>query len=917
MEGTNIKKSHRRYGLIFAGIVLVLVLFSRFSDFFTELLWFEQLGYGSTFWTIYLSEYLVGLVFFLAFFAIAGVNVWIALKSTPTSMNLFSAIQKTVSARFIKIAFLAIIAFFGYIMAKVAAANWITILKWTNAEPFGLVDPIFNNDVGLYVFSYPFYAFLNSWLFGAMVITIILTLITYVYKEAIRFQPRNISFSPNLIRHVISLFAVIFLLYIWDYWLSAYEILFTETTRNPALFGAGYTDVKATLFGYRIMTIIMIINVVITILGAIRRRWKYLGIAFGCFIGGALILTNLYPSIVQKFSVKPNELEKEMPYLKNSIEFTRSAYGLDKIEEVDFNFEYGIDARTLDENILTVKNITLWDTRPLKDAYDQLQEIKPYYDFTNVDIDRYVINGEYRQVMLAPREINLTKFNQQSWINQTFIYTHGYGAVMNPVNVVIDEGLPNFFIKNIPPESAIDISIDRPEVYFGELTNQYIIIGAKNTDEFDYPLGDKNEYTRYSESAGIPIGGFWVKLMFALRFGSFDIFLTDEISDQSKIIFDRNISRRVEKIAGNFLTFDGDPYIVIEDGRMYWIYDAYTTSKFFPYSQPLHNFNYIRNSVKIIIDAYTGQTDFYVINEQDDPVIQVYESIFPDLFKPITEMPENLRKHIRYGKDLFTFQTEVYGTYHMADVNVFYNKEDLWQVAKEQYANRSIQMESYYIILKLPDHEKEELILMIPFTPANKDNMLAWMCARSDGDNYGKLLVYRFPKNELIYGPQQIEARIDQTPEISEQLTLWNQQGSNVTRGNLLVIPINRSILYVEPLYIQAEQGRIPELKKVIVSYENKIVMDNNLESGLEKIFGYSLAGEASAVVDPSLEDVKAIAAGAPGKAISSSIRNLASSAMKHFNQAQQYLKEGNWAKYGEELEFLKKDLKKLAKELQ
>ena len=911
------KKTNRKYAIIVGAIFLAFVIFSRFSEIYTEFLWFDELGFDGTFWTIYLSEYVVGIIFFAIFCLVAGINVSIALGSTQTSMNLFSTLERTISAKFIKLVFAGIIAFFGYIMAKVAAANWIIILRWMDKESFNLTDPIFNNDISLYVFSYPFYSFLNSWLFGTVVITIILTLITYVYKEAIRFQPKNISFSPNLVRHIIALFAVIFLLYIWDYWLSAYEILFQETTRNSALFGAGYTDVKATLFSYRIMTIIMIVNVIIAILGSIQRKWKYLGIAFGTFIGGALILTNLYPSIVQKFSVKPNELEKEMPYLRNSIDFTRQAYGLDKIEEVDFNIEYQLDANALAANPLTVKNITLWDTRPLKDAYDQLQEIKPYYDFSNVDIDRYYINGEYRQVMLSPREINLSKFRQQSWINQTFIYTHGYGVVMNPVNVVVDEGLPNFFINNIPPESNIDIDITRPEIYFGELTNHYVILHAKNTDEFDYPIGDKNEYTRYEESAGISIGGFWRKLMFALKFNSVDIFLTDEIDDQSRIMFDRNITHRVNKIAGKFLMFDADPYVVVENGRMYWIYDAYTTSKHYPYSEPVRNFNYIRNSVKVVIDAYNGETTFYVINREDDPVIQVYENIFPDLFVPIDQMPDNLRKHVRYGKDLFTFQTEVYSTYHMADTKVFYNKEDLWQVANELYAKSAIKMESYYIIMKLPDAEKEELILMIPYTPANKDNMLAWMCARSDGENYGKLLVYRFPKNELIYGPQQIEARIDQTPDISEQLTLWNQQGSKVTRGNLLVIPINQSLLYVEPLYIQAEQGRIPELKKVIVAYENRVVMEDNLDIGLQRVFGYSLEEDtfASGVGQDATDLVSGLETA--GKSIDASIRNLSKTALGHYTKAQEYLKAGDWANYGEELERLEKILRKLVVQIE
>jgi hypothetical protein len=568
----------------------------------------------------------------------------------------------------------------------------------------------------------------------------------------------------------------------------------------------------------------------------------------------------------------------------------------------------------------------LWDYRPLRDSYSQLQEIRPYYNFYDVDIDRYHLNGEYRQVMLSGRELNLQKIGSDNWINKTFIYTHGHGLVMSPVNVVTTEGQPEFFIKNIPPTFSVDVKIDRPEIYFGELQSidDYIIVKTSK-EEFDFPMGEKNQHTFYKENSGVEIGSLGRKILFAIRFGKLNFLLNDYIQPESKIIYYRNIYDRVNKIIP-YIKMDNDPYMVVENGRLYWIYDGFTTTDQFPYAKMSYDhsaspfsrgrsYNYIRNSVKVVIDAYNGATDIYSFNPESDPLIRVYSKIFPGVFKAIETMPDYLKKHLRYPQDLFDIQAQLFAQYHVEDANVFFNREDEWNTATEKYGDDVQRMESYYVIMKLPEESKEEFLLMIPFTPNTKPNMIAWFCARSDGEHYGKLLVYKFPKTELVYGPMQVESRIDQTPEISEKLTLWNQQGSRVTRGNLLVIPIKNSVLYVEPLYLQSEQSKMPELKKVIVAYENYIYMEDNLESGLEKIFGAGVATAGEKAITATMASVSEStkSASAVSPELAKAIRDLSRSAMENYNNAQDALKKGNWAKYGESLERMKKDLEKLA----
>jgi uncharacterized membrane protein (UPF0182 family) len=905
--------------------IFAFFLVSSFVDFFSEQLWFESLGYTKAFWTIYTTEYIVGAIYFLIFWLLVGTNIFIASRVKPvfltTTVNPFEQVV-SLAAKPAKYMFFGLLLFVSYVMSATPAGKWMRVLQFFQNEPFGQTDSIFGKDIGFYIFELPFYQSAVNWIFGVLIVSIIAIMAVHIFKKSIGLGPQGIQFSLQAKRHIMVLIGLILLLYVLDYRYSAYDILYKD---NGIVFGAGYSDVNAALLGYRVMMVMAALGGLGALISAVRGSWKIMAWSAAVPVAAAFVMLSIYPSMIQRFVVKPNELEKEKPYIEENIRQTRRAYQLDKITEQDFKYDLTLTASDVHANNLTMKNVTLWDYRPLKDSYSQLQEIRPYYSFNDVDIDRYMINGEYRQVMLSAREINLDKIGS-NWINKTFIYTHGHGIVMSPVNVVTTEGQPEFFIKNIPPENSIKLKLDRPEIYFGEtLSRDDYIIVKTSKEEFDYPLGDSNQHTFYKEDAGVDIGSFGQKVLFAIRFGKFNLLLNDYIQSQSKIIYYRNIAERVKKIVP-YLKLDRDPYIVAENGRLYWIYDAFTTTDQYPYAKMSFEksgerygfakpYNYIRNSVKIVIDAYNGTTNFYAFNPQEDPLIRVYSKIFPDVFKPISEMPDFLKRHLRYPQDFFDIQANLFTLYHVEDANVFFNREDNWNVADEKYGDNVQRMESYYVIMKLPQQSKEEFLLMLPFTPNSKTNMIAWFCARSDGENYGKLLTYKFPKSELVYGPMQVESRIDQTPEISEKLTLWNQQGSRVTRGNLLVIPVKNSIIYVEPLYLQSEQSKLPELKKVIVAYDKYIFMEDNLEMGLEKIFGSSLSDlnkeKAAAIGEGKAVDLSKNLAGVSGEAIKA-IRELSRLAMEDYTNAQEALKKGNWAKYGEHLDKLKKDLEKL-----
>jgi hypothetical protein len=701
--------------------------------------------------------------------------------------------------------------------------------------------------------------------------------------------------------HLLTLGALILLVKAGGYYLDTYDLLFSP---RGIIFGAGYSDINAQLPALRVLTILSLVCAAICIWQIGRRGIRPVFIALAVLLVGNIIGLGIYPTLLQRFRVVPNEVVAERPYIEQNIKFTRMAYGLDRIQEEEFPAEETLTAEDLRKNDATIKNIRLWDHRPLLVTYAQLQEIRTYYRFVDVDNDRYMVDGQLRQVMLSARELSYRNLPSRIWINEHLTYTHGFGVVMGPVNRITPEGLPDFWIKDIPPASTGPIKVARPEVYYGEIGNEYVFVKTR-AQELDYPAGDKNVYSNYAGEGGVPIQSFLRKILFALRFGDVKIVLSNDIIGESRVMYYREIGERVKK-AAPFLQFERDPYLVIgQDGRLFWIIDAYTTSNQFPYSEPVRGMgNYIRNSVKAVVDAYNGSLAFY-LSEPDDPVVKAYAQAFPGLFQPLSAMRADLRPHIRYPQEFFAVQARMFATYHMRDPQVFYNKEDLWNIPRKTIEGQEREMESYYTIMRLPGEKIEEFILLTPFNPSKKDNMIAWMAARSDGPHYGKLIAYIFPKQKLIYGPRQIEARIDQDAFISQQLSLWSQRGSQVIRGSLLAIPIERSLLYVEPLYLAAEKGSLPELKRVIVAFGNQIAMEENLEASLAQIFGGP--GKQRVVARAEAPQAPGPAPGGP-----ESIRGLVDQAWQQYARAQEFLRQGNFAGYGDEVKRLEGTLKAL-----
>ncbi|MBP7866878.1 MAG: UPF0182 family protein [Acidobacteria bacterium] len=907
-----------KYWLIGAGVlvVLLLVLTGLLSGFITDLWWFGELGYESVFWTSYKAQYFLwfaGFLFTLAFFFF---NVR-HLARLPGKRFDDPRIQEVVDTvdRFIPLAAKVVAVILGIFMAGGLGSTWKEALVYLNAEAFGLKDPVFGHDLGFYLFSLPFIQAVRQWLMTLTAFTLVGVLALGFLKQKIRFDGGPPEFEAGIRRHAGVLGAVFLGLMAWGYWLGRYDIL--NSTRSGSFYGAGYTDVHAQLP----MTTALALITALAAVGAVALGFDLIRKKGVIVLGGLFLLAHLvsviYPSIIQKFVVDPMEQSKETNYIRHNLEFTRRAYDLDKIEEKAFVPKGDLTAEDVRIDTPTMKNVMLWDYRPLASTLDQLQVIRLYYNFPDVDIDRYRLpSGDYRQVMLAARELDQGKLpgNAATWVNLKFVYTHGYGVTMSPVNVVTKEGLPEFFLKDIPPVSTAGLKVDRPEIYFGEKTDNAVIVRGANIQEFDYPVGDSNQFTTYRENAGVSIGSFFRRLIFAIDQADINILFSGYIAPGSRILYHRNIKERVRRIAP-FLQYDDDPYLVAEDGRLYWICDAYTTCEGYPYAKPFAGrVNYIRNSVKVVIDAYNGKTDFYLINEANDPVVRLYARIYPALFKPLAKMPETLRRHLRYPQDLFDIQAAILEAYHMEDPNVFYNKEDLWNIANEKATDKVTRMESYHAMIRLPDAEREEFILMVPYTPNKRDNMIAWLCARSDGEHYGKMRVYKFPKQALTYGPMQVSARIDQDPVISQQLTLWNQQGSSVSRGNLLVIPVRDDVVYIQPIYLQATSGKLPELKRVIVTYGNRVSMETTLEEALNKVFGGAAPAAAASAppAGPAGTPAATPPPSAPPTGPAAEVAALARAARERYDRAQDFLRQGNWARYGEEMDGLRKQLEEL-----
>jgi len=893
-------------GLILLGLIVVMGIASIYID----LIWFKSVQYITVFWKILLTKGLIILFYTAVFFVLSFLNLSYARRFAPEfqveisqeelerpEIQLYKSLQNIKINKKLIFWFSLILALF---IGFPEGANWEKILIYLNRTSFGITDPVFNRDIGFYMFSLPFWEHVRNWLSFTLTMITVLVGAIYILKKAVKYEYKKLMIETPVKVHLSLLIGLIFILKSWQYWLNIHKIFYS--TRG-VIFGAGYTEIHANLLAFRILMVLALACAALFFVTARRKDWKLPISGWIVLMGVSILLGGIYPEIIHRAVVLPNESTKERPYILNNIEATRMAYGLDKIKEEEFPVKEEISFEDIEKNKETIGNIRLWDWRPVQQTLKQIQAIRLYYDFYSVDIDRYYINGTYQQVIISPRELDSAKIPEQArtWINERLTYTHGYGVVVSPVNKISGEGLPELLIKDIPPVSSINITITRPEIYYGEVTKGYVVVKTK-AKEFDYPKGDDNVYSTYEGSGGLPVSSLWRRILFSIKYSNPQILLTTNFTPESRIMIYRNIQERVKKVAP-FLSYDNDPYIVIsKEGKLFWIQDAYTISNNYPYSTPFvapfttpfkGYFNYIRNSVKVIIDAYNGTMDFYIM-DQKDPLVKVYQNIFPQLFKNFDQMPDDLKEHLRYPKDLFQVQAELYSTYHMLDADVFYNKEDYWNIPNEIYAENVIKVEPYYIVTKLPGQQKEEFILMTPFAPSTKDNMIAWLAAKNDQPEYGNLIVYKFPKEKLIYGPMQIEARIDQDSDISQQLTLWGQKGSTVIRGNLLVIPIEKSIIYVEPLYLRAEKGEIPELKKVIVSNGSDVMMGNNLEEALEKLFARTFTEKEAEVTVTGGEKT---------------LRDLVQEAAGYFENAQGFARTGDWAKYGEELKKLENTL--------
>jgi len=881
-------------GIIAAGTILFLIVLASITGIIEKFLWMKQLGYDEIFWKILFIKWGLFIVSFIIVFLLFWINLRLVGRhqpgdgTVPYRSTFPYRIGHMFSFSSSASAFIAIAP--AFLIALIYYPRWDTYLRFRYAGIFGETDPVFHKDLGFYLFHLPFLQLIQNGVTSLLFFLLLATIGAYAYFGAVRVAEngQKVFIQPN--RFSIVHLSVIFLFFVfglaWGFYLDRYELL---TASKGVVYGIGYTDDHVTLITLWVMLFASPVLGVVILACIKPRRYKMMAAAVGVYLLSYLVLLNILPSLVQKYHVEPSELELETPYLKSNIHFTRSAYNLDRVVEESYPSLTDLQQTDISENQDTIDNIRLWDWRPILETYRQTQEIRLYYQFYNVDVDRYHTARGYHQVMLSARELapHLSE-KARTWVNERLQFTHGYGLVMNFVSKKDPEGLPEYIIQNIPPESLYNLKVDQPAIYYGDHMTGYRMV-ATRVKEFDYPKGNDNVYTHYSGHGGIPIDHMWKRLLFAWTRGDINILLTNYLGPESRIQFWRDIGERVSHLAP-FLHLDNDPYLVLSNGRLYWIQDCYTVSDQYPYSEPygqfLQQINYIRNSIKVVVDAYEGTVRFYVADPKD-PVLSVYRKAFPGVFKALTDMPENLRQHIRYPEDLFHIQADMYRTYHMVDPQVFYNREDVWAFPQEKYAGTPINMEPYYILMRLPGTKRLQYILMTPFTPQNRNNMIAWMATTCDFPDYGKQIVYQLPKERLTFGPIQVEAMIDQNTLISEQLSLWDQKGSRVIRGNLIVIPMDQSFLYVEPVYLTAEQNNIPQLKRIIAISGSRVEMEQTLEESINAIFGTS--PEESAVPLPAQHGAEEL----------SRARDL-------YEEAEKAIQSGKWEDFGKAMDALK-----------
>ena len=959
-------KFERKISIILMTIILVLVLFLTMIQFITDFMWFKEMGYTDVFFKQLVTQLTVGVPTFIVVTALVQVYL------THLKKTYFAKIASSeeTNMKGLKKTTLILSIVFGAIATFMAVSQlWFEILKFANSTSFDLADPLFNLDISFYIFRLEFLKQLNEILIGVIIGFVALTIIYYIILMTVRtpdvfkeenpqpdftdeageerytagsnpfgggqksgnandpfskfaeafggktFQQRPAKprkqFDDNNFKQLlkiasgkISVLGFIFFIMLGiNFFLRQFDLLHAHT---GAVYGAGFTDVNITLWMLRILCVLSVLSAILFVVHMSKKNYKKLLSVPVLMIVVGLVGTGA-AYLVQNFVVSPDEINKESEYLARNIEYTQYAYGLDDVNVKPFAADNTLTYKDINENTETINNIRVNDFDPAKQFYNQTQSIRQYYTFNDVDVDRYMINGKYTQTFLTAREIDESKRGNDSWLNSHLKYTHGYGVALSRVDKVTASGQPDVLIGNIPPVSSVEeIQIDRPEIYFGELSNDYIIVGT-NEKEFDYPDGDSNKYTTYEGDAGIKMN-FLNRVLFSIREGSLKMFTSSNIDSSSRIIINRNVMDRVRTIMP-YLSYEDDPYMVTVDGKLYWMIDAYTLSSYYPYSESYGegSVNYIRNSVKVVVDAYNGDVNFYIVDEKD-PIAATFAKIYPTLFKSFDQMPESLKAHIRYPNNLFQIQASVYGKYHMEDVNVFYQKEDVWDIASEIYGMEKQQMKPNYYIAKLPGEDKAEFFNSLPFTPKSKQNMTALMVARNDGDNYGQLVLYQFPKSRTIYGPEQIEAQIDQNTEISKEFSLWNSSGTKYRRGNMFIIPINTSVLYVEPVYLEAQNSSIPEVKRIIMAYDDEIAYEETLAECLVSLFGDGaedgVSGQGTG--EPSDDGQQS-----SGEMSQTELIAAAAAAYENATEAQ---KKGDWAGYGKYMDELEKYLNKLAK---
>jgi len=890
---------------LLVGLSVLFFLISPLIQLLAEWPWFSALGYERVFATRLIASLVLGIGAGGAAFALLYANLRFAQRGivpNPVVMQMNAQTPAVDVTRLVRRLALPAALVLALFIALAVSSGWMPVLQFLNQTPFGVTDPVFGRDLGYYVFTLPIVGGVLSLLMFLVVVALLASGALYALRGDVVIYRKNLTIEPSARLHLALLLAVLFVL-------TALRVYFvrlpgTLFSTNGPLFGASYANLHGTIIGLKLAGLAALVGAALVVAGA---RSKRLGrnalLAVAIYFGVSLLGVVVYPAVVQRLIVAPNELNKETPQLRYHIDATRRAWGLDRVLVRDLSGEAALTERDIHANRTTIDNVRLWDRDPLLQTFGQLQEIRTYYDFVSVDDDRYMIDGRYRQVMLSPRELNSASLPTRTFINERLTFTHGMGLTLGPVNEVTEEGLPVLFVKNLPPASTVSVAVRRPEIYFGELTDTWVFANTGQA-EFDYPSGDENIFASYKGNGGVRVGGFLRRLVLSAYFRSLKVLLSSDITSQSRAMYIRNIRQRA-RTALPFLIFDADPYMVIDaGGRLRWILDGYTATTRYPYSEPLQNgVNYMRNSVKVVIDAYDGTVTAYLA-DSTDPLVRTFAKIFPGIFQPLDAMPADLRAHLRYPEDLFHVQSELYGAYHMAEPDVFYHREDQWQKPVLSIAPERPDPFLRHMVMRLPGERQAEFILMVPFTPRGKDNLASWMVARNDGEHYGELVVYRFPKQSLVFGPTQIVNRINQDTEIARQVALWDQGGSQVIRGNLLVIPIEESLIYVMPLYLRAQGGRIPELKRVVVAYQNRVVMEETLDAGLAQLFG----GGAEAAREP------ARVAATPGAAPATNARaaDLARRANESYRRALEAQRAGDWARYGEELRRLEDLLRQL-----